>query len=245
MANPGPVAARFDVRAAMSALELPFVTQKLLVINPNTNPRVTERIRTVAAQLACRDSIIDVRNPHEGPISIETSMDRAAAEPRVIEMIRQSSLEGTHGFVLACFDDIGVAEARRLAPGPVIDACEAGIIAARCLTDQFAIVTTVESAVARIKTLVSHYSSGSCCTIRAAGIGVADAASGEGAERLHAVIAKSLECDRAKAIILGSGGLTGQADDLSRHFGIPVIDGVGAAISICLSILRLKLSYAF
>ena len=225
----------------MTESDLPLGPEKLLVINPNTNPRVTEHIRAVAAQLSCRGSIVVVCNPHEGPISIETSADRAVAEPRVIEIVRQSCLEGTRGFVLACFDDIGLAEARRLAAGPVIDACEAGIIAARCLTERFAIVTTVESAVARIETLASRYASGSSCTVRAAGIGVTDAASGAGVEKLHTVIAKALEDDGAKAIILGSGGLAGQADALSRHFGVPIIDGVGAAISICQSILRLKL----
>ena len=225
----------------MNEIESPVVSERLLVINPNTNPSVTERIRGVAKQLACRDIICEVRNPPQGPISIETGADRAVAEPRVIDIVRQSSAEGTRGFVLACFDDIGLAEARRIAPGPVVDACEASIIAARCLTERFVIVTTVEPAVARIEALASRYGSGTGCKVRAAGIGVADAASGAGAEKLHAVIVKAIECDSAKAIILGSGGLAGQADALSLHYGVPVIDGVGAAISICQCILRLKL----
>lgn len=225
----------------MSEPQATPVAEKLLVINPNTNSRITERIRDGAAQLACREVVVDVCNPQAGPLSIETGADRAAAEPRVIEIVRQACLGDTRGFVLACFDDIGQAEARHLASGPVINACEAGIIAARCLTERFAIVTTVESAVARIETLAERYAAGSGCTVRAAGIGVADAASGAGAERLHAVIAKALERDGAKAIVLGSGGLAGQAERLSRHFGVTVIDGVNAAISICQSLLRLRL----
>lgn len=219
----------------------PVVPERLLVINPNTNPRVTERIRDVAKQLACRDIICEVRNPLEGPISIETSADRAIAEPMVIEIVRQHCSKGTRGFVLACFDDIGLTEARRLAAGPVIDACEAGIVAARTLTERFVVVTTVESAVPRIKMLASRYGSSSGCSVRAAGIGVADAASGAAAERLHAVIVKAIESDGAKVIVLGSGGLAGQANALSRQYGVPVIDGVGAAISICQSVLKLNL----
>ncbi len=219
----------------------PFVVSKtLLVINPNTNPRVTDLIRGAAEQFARPGITIDVVNPEKGPISIENGADRAAAEPQVIEIIREACLIGTQGFVLACFDDIGVAEARRLAPGPVFDACEAGIIAVRSLTDRFAIVTTIEPAVARIERLVEHHSPSSNYSVRAAGIGVADAASGAGKKRLHATIALALERDGAEAIVLGSGGLTGQADELSRRFEVPVVDGVGAAISICEGVLALR-----
>lgn len=196
-------------------------------------------MRHLAGRLACPDITTQVVNPDDGPFAIETIADRAVAEPRVIDIVREASLAGTQAFVMACFDDIGVAAARRIAPGPVFDACEAGIVAARSLAERFAVVTTMTSAVTRIESLVDRYGASLQCSVRAAGIGVAEAASGAGEAKLHAAIAQAIERDSAEAIILGSGGLSGQADDLSAHFGVPVIDGVGAAISICSGVLRL------
>ena len=213
--------------------------KRLLVINPNTNPRVTGLVQGVAQRLAVPGVDIEVVNPTHGPFSIETVSDREAAEPRVIDMIRAASDAGAQGFALACFDDIGVSEARRIAAGPVLDACEAGIVVARSLTERFSIVTTVESAVARIERHVARYVASAFCQVRSARIGVADAASGDGEARLNAAIADALSEDGARAIILGSGGLAGRANDLSKRFGVPVIDGVAAAISICQGILCL------
>ncbi|MDX9861937.1 MAG: aspartate/glutamate racemase family protein [Rhodospirillales bacterium] len=225
----------------MTPRPTPNLPKRLLVINPNTNARVTGLIDGVARRLAVPDVVIKVVNPATGPLSIETLADRAAAEPNVIDIVRAACRAGEQGFVLACFDDIGVAEARRLAAGPVLDACEAAIMAARCLTDRFAIVTTVEGAVDRIRRHAVVYAGTASCTVRAAGIGVADAAAGVGAERLDGAITAALEDDGAKAIILGSGGLAGRADELSRRFKVPVIDGVAAAISLCQGVLRMDL----
>jgi len=213
--------------------------KRLLVINPNTNPRVTGLIQKIAEQLADPGVIIETVNPEQGPFSIETESDRESVEPRVIDMIRAARDDGVHGFVLACFDDIGVSETRQMGAGPVIDACEAGIIAARCLTERFSIVTTVESAVPRIERLVLKHAASTYCSVHAAKIGVADAASGAGEARLNATIEKVLSIDAPQAVVLGSGGLSGRARHLSARFKIPVIDGVAAAISICQSIILL------
>lgn len=219
--------------------------RRLLVINPNSNPQVTARIADVAGRLVMPPVDIRVANPPDGPFSIETAADRAVAEPKVVELVQAACLGGGHGFVLACFDDIGVVQARRMAPGPVVDACEAGIAVARTLSERFSIVTTVAGAVGRIERLVGRFGASGSCTVRAAGIGVADAASGIGEEKLDAAIRKALAADGASAIVLGSGGLAGRGEELSERFGVPVVDGVAAAISLCQSILYLGLTCAW
>lgn len=224
----------------MSRTDANTAPKRLLVINPNTNPKVTKLMRGVVVRLALPGIAIDVVNPLEGPVSIESVADRAQAEPNVIEIVRAAHRSGTQAFALACFDDIGVSAARDIASGPVLDACEAGVIAARSFVDRFAVVTTVASAVDRIERLVASYGAASICSVRAARIGVADAAVGDGGQRLHETIVKALESDGAKAIILGSGGLAGRADALSRQYNVPVIDGVAAAISICGGILAMQ-----
>jgi allantoin racemase len=208
--------------------------RRLLVINPNTNPAVTEKIRIQAELVLSPQTTATVVNPPTGPFSIETRDHRDDAIPRVLSLVRTMSADPYDAYVFGCFDDIALFETRALVGVPVVGTCEAGIAAARTMAGRFTIITTVHSAVPGIHTLLDRYGAAGLCTVRAAGIGVAAAAGKESdAEaRLHQALEQAISDDGAEAILLGSGGLTGRAPDLAQRFGIPVIDGVGAAIKM-------------
>lgn len=207
---------------------------RLLVINPNTNPAVTELVRNVAGDVVSPGTSVTVVNPEFGPFSIETERDRREAIPHVVSLFRSTLSDHYDAYVFACFDDIGLGECRALATVPVVGACEAGIAATRARARRFAIVTTVHAAVPGIRALAKLYGeTGDICTVRAAGIGVADAATS--ADRtvetqIRAAVRDAVGSDGAKAILLGSAGLTGRAGSLGEQFGIPVIDSIAAAV---------------
>lgn len=206
--------------------------RRLLVINPNTNGAVTAQIRAAALAAAPPGTGIEVVNPPHGPFAIETSRDRAEAVPNVVSLIEARRKEGFDGYVLACFDDIGVEEARKLVPVPVVSMFGAGVARGLETGGRFAIITTVESAVAGIERLAAAYGVAHLCTVRAAGVGVAETAARTplAETRLAASIERAIAEDGAAAIVLGSGALTGRADALANRFGIPFIDGLTAAI---------------
>ena len=213
---------------------------RLLVINPNTNPEVTLRIRQVAAPFAGAHLRLEVCNPSRGPFSIENSDQRADAEREVLELLRVLPMPLPDAIVLACFDDLALQEARTLTGKPVVGVCEAGIAAARTMSPQFAIVTTVHAAVPGIRVLMQRYSAGAHASVHAAGIGVAVAAQG-GEEALEAITDVSLKAMRengAQVILLASGGLSALAPSLARRLGIPVVDGVRAAIAHAAGLLN-------
>lgn len=203
--------------------------RRILVINPNTNPAVTARIRAVGERIVDFDTTVTAVNPETGPFAVETPEEREAAIPGVLSMIAEGGRQGFDGYVLACFDDIGLQAARGMVDGPVVGTCEAGIAAVRALAGRFSIVTTVVAAVPVIDTLLRRYGARDLCTVRAAGITVAEAATGE-SDRLAATIRAAIEEDGAEAILLGSGGLTGRAEELAAGLSCPVVDGVAAAI---------------
>jgi len=208
--------------------------RRILVINPNTNAAVTNLVRLAADGLDLPGTAVQVVNPASGPFSIESTADREAAVPHVIALIRDSRQEQYDACVLACFDDIALVEARALLAVPVIGTCEAGIAAARAQAHRFTIITTVHSAIPTIEGLLDRYDAKGICRVRAAGIGVAAAAStaGETQARIEQTIRLAVAEDGAEAILLASGGLTGRAGLLSERFGLPVIDGVMAAIEM-------------
>ncbi len=59
--------------------------------------------------------------------------------------------------------------------------------------------------------------------------------------RISAEIAAAIREDHAEAIVLGCAGMAGLADDLAREHGLPVLDGVAAAVKLCESLVTLGL----
>ncbi|MEN9059717.1 aspartate/glutamate racemase family protein [Ponticoccus litoralis] len=203
---------------------------RLLVVNPNGNPAVTDLVRASAQRALGPHTRVEAINPADSPRSIETPDHRRLAEPLAIELL--SRHPDYDGYVMACFDDIALAEGRRFLRGPVVGAAEAAVAAARFLADRFAIVTTVETMVPGIHKLLAGLGATGRCTVHATGVGVA-AAAGEGAavdRSIDQAIARARRDDGAEAIILGSGGLTGRAGALAERHGLPVIDSIEAAL---------------
>ncbi len=205
--------------------------RRLLVINPNTNPAVTERVRRAAEPFASDGVALTVVNPEHGPLAIESLPERDAAEVQVERLIRANP--GFDAYVMACFDDIALDTARQLVGVPVVGTCEAGIRAALAVSPRVGVVTTVHAAVPGIQELIARYGGGAGCSVRAAGIGVAAAAIAESEvlDRIVATARDAIELDGAQAILLASGGLTGHAEAVERGCGVPVLDGVACAIA--------------
>ncbi|MCI5078226.1 aspartate/glutamate racemase family protein [Oricola sp.] len=201
---------------------------RLLVINPNTNPGVTRRIAEHMAQHAA-DATVEVVNPASGPFSIETAADRDCAVPAVLDLIRANP--GHDGYILACFDDIAVDEARALVDAPVISMAQAAIEAAAATGGPYTIVTTVEDQVPTIEALMRRYDPGQAGTVRACRVGVAAASarSAEAESLLDRHIRAAIADDGAGTVVLGSGAYVGRAGDLEKRYGIRFIEGLMAA----------------
>jgi len=216
--------------------------RRILVINPNTNPLVTARVRALADRYSRPLLQFDVINPDDGPFSIETDSDKRAAEEQVLKLIAHHATTCHDAYVLACFDDLALQAARKVVEAPVIGCCEAGIAAARAVSPRLAIVTTFEAALTGIRSMMQRYGAGPLATARAAGIGVDEAARLEpdASERISRAIEACVREDKAQVVLLASGGLTGLAADLTQRTGVPVVDAVEAALCVAARVTRLS-----
>lgn len=206
---------------------------RLLIINPNSNEAITAQIRNLAQRTLGPGTEGVVVDLPAAPLAIQSPADRAIAEPLAIARIEQAVSQGFHGAVLACFDDIAIIARGRL-PIPIIDAVDASLTIARTCARRYAIVTTFEAAVPRIRALVARHGLDGVCTVHAAGIGVTTTAhlSLGTQEKLREIIGTAIGGDGAEAIILGSGALAGRAPVLAEGIDIPVIDSIEAAIRL-------------
>lgn len=216
----------------MTRAEAPTAPLRLLLVNPNSNPAVTALAAAAADRVLGPGAEARAVEPQGGPLSIETLEQRRQAEPLAIDVLARHP--GYDAYAMACFDDIALAAGRRFLGRPIVGSAEAALAIARCFAPRVAIVTTVETMVPGIRALLHELGAERWCSVRAAGVGVADAAQGGDTieARLDAAIILARDIDGAGAIILGSGGLAGRAPGLGRRHGLPVIDSIEAAIGM-------------
>jgi allantoin racemase len=204
---------------------------KIKVINPNTSASMTEKIAIAARAVASPGTEIIACNPKSGPRSIEGHYDEAISVIGLLAEIRQGEAEGIDGYVIACFGDPGLLAARELAKGPVLGIAEAAMHAASFVATGFSIVTTLDRTRVIAQHLVESYGmSRFCHKIRAIDLPVLSLETPAAQTAILQECRLALAEDHCGAIVLGCGGMADLPAQLSQELGIPVIDGVSAAV---------------
>ena len=215
---------------------------KLLVLNPNTTASMTAKIGQAAEQVASAGTGIIAVNPDQGPVSIEGYFDEAMSLAGTIAAIRNHP--DVDGIVLACFDDTGLDAARCMTEAPVLGIGEAAFHMASILANKFSVVTTLSRSVPAIEhNLVRYGLAARCAKVRASDVPVLDLEhkSSDARAQISAEIERAIREDHAEAIVLGCAGMTDLTHSLSEEHGVPVLDGVACAVSLCEGMARLGL----
>jgi allantoin racemase len=179
-----------------------------------------------------------------GPPSIEGYYDGALAVPGLLSELKEQRTAGYDAAIIACFDDTGLEAARAFSDVPVLGLCESAVVTAGFLAQRFTVVTTLERSRVLIDNLVQRYGMGGRAKVRASDIAVLeleDVASGA-IGKLRAEIDRALTEDGAEAIVLGCAGMTDLARELQQIYGVPVIDGVAAAVKQAEALVSLGLT---
>lgn len=205
------------------------------LINPNSTASMTTQALQSALRVKQRDTNVTAVNPSNTPVSIEGGADEAMAVPGMLEEIRKGEKQGVDAYVVACFDDPGLHAAREVAQGPVIGICQAAIQVAMIISRRFSIVTTLPRSIPIIEDLVSDYGADRHCR-RVRSIDLPVLGLEEDRDAAELLLIREIEAakkeDGAEAIILGCAGMSALCDRLQEATGLPVIDGVTAAIKL-------------
>jgi allantoin racemase len=213
---------------------------KILVINPNTTESMTVTIEAAARAVAAAGTEIRAVTSAIGPASIEGFYDEAFAVPGVIAALRDTP--DSDAAVIACFDDTGLDTARSAAACPVVGICEAGLIAAGQVSRRIGVVTTLSRSIVPLEELVRKYGYTERARVYACDVAVLDIERpGSNARaKIETEITRAL-ANGAESIVLGCAGMTRLAAELSAAFGVPVVDGVAAAIKQAEALVALGL----
>jgi allantoin racemase len=215
---------------------------RITVINPNTSAALTAVIADAAARVAPAGvEVIGVR-PAVGVPSVESHAEEVLAAAGVLEQVRAHDAD-SDAFVIACFGDTGVPAAREVATGVVVGMTEAALQAACLVAHRFAVITMPARTVAHSDRVVRALGLEHRCTVRAVDVPVHDLEAGS--VQLLAVFAaegrRAIAEDGAEAIVLGCAGLADLVEPLQAALGVPVVEGVAAAVGAAASLLAMAL----
>ncbi|MBW0172228.1 MAG: aspartate/glutamate racemase family protein [Hydrogenophaga sp.] len=217
---------------------------KIRVINPNTTAAMTDTIAQAARRVAGPGTQIVATQPAGGPVSIESHFDEAVAAVGVAEEVMAGERDGTDAYVIACFGDPGLLSARELTRAPVIGIAEAAFHLAAMISTRFSVVTTLGRTGIIAEHLLAQYGfAHQCRRVRAAEIPVLDLEHDPQAalRRIIQESQRAKEEDGIGAIVLGCGGMADLTDTIAKAVGLPVVEGVTAAVKLAESLVHLGL----
>ncbi|GLJ61720.1 Asp/Glu racemase [Microbacterium barkeri] len=218
---------------------------RITLINPNTSRAMTAKIAAAAREAAAPDVEVVAVCPAEGdgPAAIESHLDEVHAAAAVVDAIRRDQAAGgSDGYIVACFGDPGLDAARELVDAPVVGIAEAAMHVAALTGRTFGIVTTLSRTLGRAQDLVLRYGfERACVAAYGTGIPVLDLEEADPAavERIAAWCERVAWEDRADAVVLGCAGMADLCAHLSERVGVPVVDGVAAAVGLVSAMARM------
>ncbi|MFC7624259.1 aspartate/glutamate racemase family protein [Microlunatus sp. GCM10028923] len=213
---------------------------KILVVNCNTSAATTRTIGIAARQAAAEGTTVEAVQPEWGVESAEGYLDSFLSAAAVLDLLN-SDTRGADAVVLAGYGEHGREGARQLLTIPVVDITEASAQLACLLGHRFGVVTTLASTVAGITdSLTTAGLSSRCVAVTHCDLPVlglhADLAA---TARTLAERGRPLIEDGADVLVLGCAGMAGLDRAVEDILGVPVVEGVSAAIGVAEVLVRL------
>lgn len=201
----------------------------ILVLNPNSNTVVTEKMADALQEIDCPEGItFHCETLTSAPYGIESQEDIDSIIEPVCDRITQGAETAS---VIACYSDPGLVQVKSRTSRPSFGIQESAIAEAVEKNHKFGVIALSEASKVRHLTYIemlgeTEYLAGE----RVANLSVAESASGEQTfDKLLAAGELLRDSDNADLVILGCAGMARHRAPLENALGIPVLDPVQAA----------------
>lgn len=215
---------------------------RLLLINPNISPEISELIRAEAQRAASAGTEIEVVTAPFGVAYIETRFEALIGAYAAAEIAAERHTE-FDAVIVAAFGDPGLPGLREALAIPVTGLTEAALASASLLGDRFSIVAISQRIRAWYRETVR------LCGFeqRLASIRGLDERSdrvesiqSDQRERLVELSHRCVDEDGADVIILAGAPLAGLARSVHGRIPVPSVDGVSSAVRHAESLVALQ-----
>ncbi|WP_348748439.1 aspartate/glutamate racemase family protein [Pseudomonas rhodesiae] len=217
---------------------------RILVVNVNTTASITDTIAEQARAVAAPGTEIVGLTPYFGAESVEGNFESYLAAIAVMDRVMAYD-QPFDAVIQAGYGEHGREGLQELLDVPVVDITEAAASTAMFLGHAYSVVTTLDRTVPLIEDrlkLAGLYAR--CASVRASGMAVLELEE-DPLAAMEAIVRQAelaIHEDKAEVICLGCGGMAGLDEQIRQRTGVPVVDGVTAAVTIAESLVRLRLS---
>ncbi|WP_422402759.1 aspartate/glutamate racemase family protein [Pseudomonas sp. GZD-209] len=217
---------------------------RILIANVNTTAAITEAIAEQARSVAAPGTEIVGLTPWFGAESVEGNFESYLAAIAVMDRVLAYD-QPYDAVIQAGYGEHGREGLQELLNVPVVDITDAAASTAMYLGHAYSVVTTLDRTVPLIEDrlkLSGLYDR--CASVRASGLAVLEleADPRRAVEAIVEQAERAVQEDKAEVICLGCGGMAGLDEEIRQRTGVPVVDGVSAAVTIAESLVRLGLS---
>ena len=217
---------------------------RILVVNVNTTESITDTIAQQARAVASPGTEIVGLTPYFGAESVEGNFESYLAAIAVMDRVMAYD-QPFDAVIQAGYGEHGREGLQELLNVPVVDITEAAASTAMFLGHAYSVVTTLDRTVPLIEDrlkLAGLYQR--CASVRASGMAVLELEE-DPLGAMEAIVHQAelaIRDDKAEVICLGCGGMAGLDEQIRQRTGVPVVDGVTAAVMVAESLVRLGLS---
>ncbi|WP_369134223.1 aspartate/glutamate racemase family protein [Modestobacter sp. I12A-02662] len=217
---------------------------RILVVNVNTTESMTEGIAEQARRVALPGTEIVGLTPAFGAESVEGNLESYLAAVAVMDRVLAYD-EPFDAVIQAGYGEHGREGLQELLDVPVVDITEAAASTAMYLGHRYSVVTTLDRAVPLIEDrLLLAGLDRRCASVRSSGLAVLELES-DPERAVEAIVEQATAAvrdDHAEVICLGCGGMAELEQAVRARTGVPVVDGVAAAVTVAESLVRMQLS---
>jgi allantoin racemase len=213
----------------------------ILVINPNSNPAVTQGFNEALEPLRLPGGPrIVCETLLEGPFGVETQAHVESVALPLARLVAERPDVGA--FVIACYSDPGLFVCREATSKPVLGIAECGLLAAMARGQRFGVLAIAKRSIPRhIRYMRQMGIMDRLAAERPLEMSVAETATGEGTlARMIQVGAELRDIDGADVVVMGCAGMARHRKALEAALGIPVIDPVQAAVTMAFGTLSFQ-----
>ena len=214
----------------------------ILVINPNSTEAVTAGIdRALEPLRIAGGPTIECITLKDGPPGIETQAQVDAVVAPVCALVEKRQ-DTASAFIIACFSDPGLHQARETTPKPVFGIAESAMATALTLGERFGIISILEDSIPRhARAIRAAGLDERFAGDIAIGVGVTDLAEDDSVlERLVSAGRRLKDDHGARVVILGCAGMASYRKRSENALRIPVVDPTQAATTLAIGAVQLR-----
>ncbi len=216
---------------------------KLLVVNANTSPQVTELVVTEARRAASPGTEIVSATGRFGARIISTRAENAIAQHALVELVAEHH-RGCDAVLIGVSYDTGLAAARELLPIPVVGMTEAALHTACLIGGRFGMITFDRRSEAAYREIVASCGlAGRMGALRSIQAQATDMYRDPAIVEAKVVEAAQLlvEQDNVDAIIISGAAMAGMPRRVQDRIAVPTIDGVNCGTRLAEMLAAMKL----